>query len=67
MLTIPIDLWLVYARKMNDAAHRVRELSVDCGEEVEELDVYLKMWKMILCDMEVVQAGKKVGAQFEVI
>ncbi len=67
MIKIPIDLWLKYGRKMEVIGNRVLELARDTRMDVEPMEVEMRMWNMILTDMEIVQAGKNLGGEFQVI
>ena len=67
MLKINIDMWLKYGEKMNDVGHKALELSRDAGEDIEKLEVVLKMWRMIVSDMTIVQASRNLGGTFEVV
>lgn len=67
MLKINIDLWLKHGEKMNVIGHRVLELARDAGLDVDEMEIDLKMWNMVLSDMIIVQAGRNIGGDFEVV
>ncbi len=67
MLKIPIDLWLKYGEKMEAVGNKLLEFARDGGGSIDEIEVVLKMWNMILADMRVVQAGRNLGGTFEVI
>lgn len=67
MVKINIDVWLKYVQQMYRMGSRFLKLAKDVGMDTEEVEVQMKMWEMTVSDMEIVQAGRNCGSEFEVV